>query len=296
MTATRFGSRFLKRLERLVLLSRRTFRGAGHGQRRARQAGVSTEFRDHRLYVAGDDLRHLDWNLYARLDRLYLKRFHDQQDVTVHLVLDASASMGFGTPRKLDAARDVLGALAWLALSGEDRVVLHVLDGQGHVSSMAYRGRLGARRLLERLATVEPGGRVSLGEALADVARSLRSPGIVVVASDFLAPQATLGLERLGAARHQLHVLHVLSPQDVEPERDPELAGDLKLVDAESGAEVVVSVTPRLLEIHRDALRALEQELLATTRRLGATLARVGSDAQLEQVVFQDLQVAGVVG
>ena len=96
MTAL-IGPELLRRLERLALVARRTFRGAGAGERRARAAGSSIEFRDHRAYSPGDDLRHLDWNLLARLDRLYLKRFHDQQDVTLHLVVDASASMGYGT-------------------------------------------------------------------------------------------------------------------------------------------------------------------------------------------------------
>lgn len=291
MSAALFDTDFLKRIERLSVAARRSFRGSGHGERRARTHGASTEFRDHRSYAAGDDLRHLDWNLYARHDRLHLKRFHDEQDVRVHLVLDATASMAAGEPTKFDAARRLIAALGWLSLTGQDTVVLHALGGSGTPPPPPLQGRASARRLLAWLEALEPSGSVDLEEALVEAGRRARRPGILFLVSDFLSPSAARGLERLGAARHQVHALHVLAPE----ERDPQLEGDLRLVDAETGDDVVVSLSPRLLRIYRDTLAGLEQDLSAAARRVAATVTPVDSAEPIEDVIFQRLRAQGLL-
>jgi uncharacterized protein (DUF58 family) len=291
MSGELFDAEFLRRIERLSLVARRTFRGSGHGARRAREHGASTEFRDHRLYSAGDDVRHLDWNLLARHDRLYLKRFHDEQDVRVHLILDASASMGFGRPSKIDAARRLAAALGWLSLTGQDVVVLHALGGDGPAPPTPLQGRPSARRLLEWLEQTRAAGRVDLEEALVEAGRRAARPGIVFVLSDFLSAGAARGLERLSAGRHQVHAVHLLSRE----EREPPLEGDLRLVDVETGDAIAVSLSPRLLRLHGEMLAGLEQELVAATRRCGATLTPVGSEERVEDVVFLRLKAHGLL-
>jgi uncharacterized protein (DUF58 family) len=284
------------RLRRLKLLARRTFRGAGAGERRARSAGVSTEFRDHRQYAPGDDLRHLDWNVYARLERLYLKRFHDHQDVTLHLVLDATASMAYGTPPKLAAARALAGSLAWIALAAQDRARLHVVAGPEPASSPDFAGRARLQVLLREIEAVAPGGAAALDAAFEAVARRIRRPGIVVVVSDLLSPGAVQGLQRLAAGRHQVHVAWLLSPEDRDPDRDERLRADMTLVDAETGAHLPVTLSPALRQAYRDALADHERELRATCRRLGAGFTALSSADGLEESLFVRLAADGLVG
>lgn len=285
-----------QRLRRLRLLARKTFRGAGGGERRTRAAGVSTEFRDHRPYAAGDDLRHLDWNVYARLERLYLKRFHDHQDVTAHLVLDATASMGFGTPPKIDAARRLCSALGWIAVAAQDRARLHVVGSAEPGSSEDFAGRARLHPLLQRIERVTPAGAADLGTALEDVARRIRKPGIAVVVSDLLSPGAVRGLERLAAGRHQLHVAWLLSPEDAEPDADERLRADMLLQDCETGATTPVTLSPALRQAYRDALAAYEEELRAACRRLGAGFTRLSSADPLEEALLVRLSADGLVG
>ena len=291
MSAPLFDAGFLRRIERLSIVARRTFRGSGSGERRARTHGASTEFRDHRLYAPGDDLRHLDWNLLARHDRLHLKRFHDEQDVRVHLVLDASASMDLGRPSKFDAARRLVAALGWMALTGRDQVVLHALGGRGDAPPPPLQGRAGTQRLLRWLESLAPEGPVDLEEALVEIGRRARRPGIVFVVSDLLSAGAARGLERLAAGGHQVQAVHLLAPD----EREPSVEGDLALVDCETGREVMVSVSPRLLQLYRETLAGLEQELAAAARRCGAVVTAASSDEAPEDLVFRKLRVQGLL-
>lgn len=285
-----------QKLRRLRILARRTFRGTGAGERRTRMAGVSTEFRDHRQYAPGDDLRHLDWNVYARLERLYLKRFHDQQDVTLHLVVDASASMGFGSPPKLPLALRLAGALGWIAIAAQDRVRLHVVGSAEPGSSEEHVGRARLRPFLLSLDSIRAEGPAPLPEAFDAVARRIRRPGIVVILSDMLSEGAVKGLERLASGRHQVHVAWILSPQDRDPDADEQLRSDMLLVDCETGTRMPVSLSPGLRQAYRDALAAHEADLRAACRRLGAGITLLGSGDPLEDALFARLAADGLVG
>ncbi len=285
-----------QRLRRLKLITRRTFRGAGAGERRARAAGASTEFRDHRAYVPGDDLRHLDWNVYARLERLHLKRFHDQQDVTTHVLLDASASMDTGRPSKLAAARDLAAALGFIALSGQDRARLHVIASDAPASSPDFAGRASLLPWTEATARVIAGGSARLDAAFAAVARGVRRPGIVIVISDLLSPGAAAGIERLAAGRHQVHAVCLLAPEDADPDADERLRGDMVLRDCETGAEVPITLSPTLRRLYRERLRAHEDELRATCRRFGAGFTRVLTTEATGDILMRHLVADGLLG
>jgi uncharacterized protein (DUF58 family) len=158
------------------------------------------------------------------------------------------------------------------------------------------RGRAGLRRILPEIAAIEPAGAIAFGPALERVAKRLRAPGLVVVVSDFLGDGAGAALERLGAQRHQVHAIEVLSPQDADPSREREVAGDLRLVDAETGAEVAISVSPRLRQLYREALAAHGARLDAAAKRLDAPIVRVRSDEPLRTAVLGRLQAAGLLG
>ena len=293
---TDFPEDLRQRLQRLRLLTRKSFRGAGSGERRTRAAGVSTEFRDHREYAPGDDLRHLDWNLYARLGKLYLKRFHDSQDLTAHLVLDASASMAFGSPPKVETARGLCSALAWIALASGDRARLHVIGSASPGATEEHLGRSRLSSFLRRIESVETAGAVDLAEALGDVASRIRRPGIVVVVSDLLSDGAAEGLRRLAAGRHQLHVAWLLSPEDAEPDSDERLRADMLLTDSETGATTPVTLSPALRQAYREALRAHEDDLRDACLRLGAGFTALRSTEPVEQAVLVRLAADGLVG
>src|SRR5713101_8455256 len=158
---------FLTQLERLTLLSRRSFRGRVKGERRSPRKGISVEFSDYRQYGVGDDLRYVDWNIYARLDRLYLKLFVDEEDLCLHLLLDASASMNFGEPVKLRYGAQLAAALGFVGLVNLERVGVGVLRERMAEGWSPARGRAQVLPLMDFLARLEPSGATSLGDGLA---------------------------------------------------------------------------------------------------------------------------------
>src|SRR5947208_16232947 len=179
MPATRpalFSSEFLAQLERLALLSRRTFRGRVRGERRSPRRGHSVEFCDYRAYGVGDDLRYADWNIYGRLDRLHVKLFVDEEDLCLHLLVDGSASMDFGTPRKLEYAVRVAGALGFVGLVSHERVGVGILRARAVAGWPPARGRNQAVALRDFLSDVHAGRPTRLNEALGAYAMRPREP------------------------------------------------------------------------------------------------------------------------
>ena len=145
----------LARLERMELVSRKVFRGRLKGERRSKRKGQSVEFADFRNYVPGDDLRFVDWNLYARLDRLFLKLFLEEEDLHVYFLIDASPSMDFGEPTKFFAAQQIAAALAFVGLCRGDRVRFEFL-GAKNLTSPVLRGRSQMWRMTEFIQSVAP--------------------------------------------------------------------------------------------------------------------------------------------
>src|SRR5947208_10259217 len=177
MPATRpalFSSEFLAQLERLALLSRRTFRGRVRGERRSPRRGHSVEFCDYRAYGVGDDLRYVDWNIYGRLDRLHVKLFVDEEDLCLHLLLDASASMDFGAPTKLEYGARLAGAIGFVGLVSHERVGVGILRERAVEGWPPARGRNQVGALLDFLSDVDAGGPTRLNEALGEYAMRAR--------------------------------------------------------------------------------------------------------------------------
>jgi uncharacterized protein (DUF58 family) len=183
----------LRRLEQLQLLAARRAKSALRGERRSRARGLSVEFADHRTYVAGDDLRYLDWNLYGRLDRLFLKLYEEERELPVRIFLDASESMTFGEPAKFDFARQVAAAVGYVALCGFDRVSVIAFperdaDVLARRGLRSVRGRKSAFAFFKNLETLTAGGPADLNAALRRGAVEARQAGVAVVLSDFLDP------------------------------------------------------------------------------------------------------------
>ena len=290
MTGTRhafFTSEFLAQLERLSLLSRRVFRGRVKGERRSLRRGHSVEFCDYRAYGVGDDLRYVDWNIYGRLDRLHVKLFVDEEDLCLHLIVDASASMNFGTPTKLDSAVRIAAALGFVGLVNLERVGIGVLRDRVAEGWPPTRGRNQVPGLLDFLGRVEPSGSTSLNEGLANYAARSRQAGLAVVISDLLDPAGyESGIRALLERRFDVHLVHVLSPEEM----NPELAGDLRLVDSETGEMRELSMDGDAVRSYRERLRQfLERaETFCRTKEIG--YHRIVSDAPIEEFVLAQLR------
>ena len=290
---TVFDEGFLRQLERLGVLMKQPARGGLKGGRRSVKRGQSVEFADYRDYALGDDLRQLDWNVYARLERLFVKLFVEEEDVTITFLLDASPSMAFGQPQKLLFAKRAIAALGYIALAGEDRVVLTALTGRTARRQSGLRGSGRVFRLLANLSAVQPvEGPTDLLASARHAGAQLSGRGVVVLLSDLLDPSAERVVRELAATGSELNVLHVLSPDEL----DPQLEGDLKLVDSESGEGIDVTVDLSTIDDYKARLAAWQDGLadLATKRR--ASYVPLSSDVNLNDLVFAELRRRRVVG
>jgi uncharacterized protein (DUF58 family) len=270
----------------LNLLRRRLkldVRSAGAGERVARRRGGSAEFAEHRPYAPGDDPRRIDWLAFARSGVPHVKTFRAEEDVVVRLLIDASASLDFGNPKKIDVAKRLAAALAFLALGDLERVQVLVCgeSATGGLSAVGEprRGRGALHRILHELSVIEARGRGSLARALRSTGERSIRPGLLVVMSDFFDPGPVADeLARLRARGHELGLIQILSRMELEPSFE----GDLGLVDAETDQELEVTMDASALEHYLARLSGLVEELRGTARRLGATYVRALSDEPLE--------------
>lgn len=285
--ATFFSPEFLAQLERLSLLSRRTFRGSVKGERRSPRRGHSVEFADYRAYGHGDDLRYVDWNIYGRLDRLHVKLFVDEEDLCLHLLVDASASMGFGAPSKLNYAVRLAAALGFVGLVNFERVGLGILRERVAEGWPPTRGRGHVLPMMDFLAKVEPAGATRLDEGLTNYAQRVREPGLVVLVSDLLDPNGyERGVRALLERRFDVHMVHLLDPEEMSPT----MGGDLRLTDSETGEIRDLTVDGEALRDYRERLRRfLERaETFCRTHEIG--YHRVITDTPVEAFVVAQLR------
>ncbi|MFL5775683.1 MAG: DUF58 domain-containing protein [Chloroflexota bacterium] len=290
---TVFDESFLRQLERLLLLLRSPVRGGLKGGRRSVKRGQSVEFADYRDYAMGDDLRQLDWNVFARLEKLFVKLFVEEEDVTITLLVDASASMASGTPHKLLFAKRAAAALGYIGLASEDRVAISALGGRASRRHTALRGSGRVFRLLSTLSTIEAApGPTDLVAAARHAAAQLSGRGVIVLISDLLDPAADRVIRELAATRSELIVLHVLSPEEL----DPTLEGDLRLVDAETGDGIDVTADLPTLDAYRERLTAWKAGFAQLAAKRRATYVDLASDTHLNDLIFAELRRRRVLG
>jgi uncharacterized protein (DUF58 family) len=290
---TVFDEAFLRQLERLLVIMRSPVRGGLKGGRRSVKRGQSVEFADYRDYTMGDDLRQLDWNVYARLERLFVKLFIEEEDVTVTLLVDASASMATGSPSKLLFAKRAAAALGYIGLASEDRVTVSALAGRMARRRAAMRGSGRVFRLLADLSAIEPAnGPTDLVAATRHAAAQLHGKGVVILFSDLLDPGADRIIRELAATGSELIVLHVLSPDEL----DPALEGDLRLVDVETGDGVDVTVDLATLDAYKARLAAWKQAFADVAARRRASYVDLSSDTNLAVLMFNELRRRRVLG
>ena len=238
------------------------------------------------------DLRRVDWNLYARTDRLFLKVYEEEEDRAVHLLVDTSASMGFGGPSKLEVAQRLAAALGYVALHELDRLHVGELGGGGLGALRPLRGTGGTGTLLGFLGGLQAGGQGSLSRSLSEYAGRGGAAGLLILVSDLLDPQGVrAGLRSLGARGHEIIVLHVLTREELEPS----LIGDLELVDAESRDRQPITLDRAALEAYDRRLQGWLGEIKRDCSSVGATYALVRAEDPVEETLFGQLRQAQVL-
>ncbi|HTK91027.1 MAG TPA: DUF58 domain-containing protein [Verrucomicrobiae bacterium] len=278
---------FLAQLERLALLSRRAFRGRVKGERRSPRKGISVEFSDYRPYGHGDDLRYVDWNIYGRLDRLYVKLFVDEEDLCLNILLDASASMGFGAPSKLSYGAKLAAGLGFVGLVNLERVGVGMVrerlaDGVG-----PSRGRSQILPLMDFLSRARPAGGTSLSEALGAWGLRTREPGLAVLISDLMDPGGyERGLKTLLEHRHDLHVIHLLATEEMNPVG----GGDLRLEDVETGETRDLTLDAEAMRVYRGRLRDFLERAEGFCRANEIGYHRVVTDTPVEEFMLRQLK------
>ncbi len=281
----------LAKLDRLELVSRKIFRGRMKGERRSKRKGQSVEFADFRNYVPGDDLRFIDWNLYARLDRLYLKLFLEEEDLHFFAIIDDSMSMDFGAPSKLFAARQIAASLAYIGLCRGDRVRLcRFSDKQS--TSPVLRGRTSLNRLINDMHAIVPTRTPSMEETIRRFCLRNTGKGIVVILSDLMDKDGyEAALRMLVAREYDIYLVHILSPEEVKPS----IQGDVKLVDCEDGDEREITMSSFLMKRYDQTLRSFIEQARSFCTRRSITYIPTQSDVAIDILVSQYLRTRGLV-
>lgn len=301
-----FDETTLRTLEHLSLRANSVRVGVMKGNRRSRRRGASIEFADYRDYAQGDDLRRLDWNVFARLERPLIKLTEEEEDLAVHLLVDTSDSMDWpqeeadASTNKLHYCLRLTGALAYIALTSGDLVQVTLADTSQQSSWGPFRGRQNGWPLFQfleahlaaRQQKIPSGRRTALAPMLRDYAQRARRPGLLFLLSDLLSPvDFREGLTALLARGYEIVLLHILSPD----EATPVLAGDLRLIDSETGETAEVSIDPLLLDAYTTRLSAWQEELRQFCGPRGIHYTPVTTDLPWDALIRGALQREGVV-
>lgn len=282
----------IARLDRLEIVSKKIFVGKTKGERLSKRKGQSVEFADFRPYSVGDDLRYLDWNLFARLDRLFLRLFLEEEDLHVHILLDNSLSMEYGNPTKLHYAKQVAAALGFIGLTNMDRVAIESFDEKISQSSGAMRGRRSFFRMVQFLEGVKASGESDLTKSLKNFSMKTKSKGVVIVLSDFMDKGGyEEGLRYLIARNMDVYVIQILSKEEI----DPSFVGDLRLTDMEDGDEAEITISAPLLKRYKETLASFRGKLSEFCSRRGVSYLFTSNQVPFEKLVLGYLMRRGLL-
>ncbi|MEF3311733.1 DUF58 domain-containing protein [Paenibacillus sp. GYB004] len=290
-------SETLLRLERMSITAKTRVRGTMQGKRRSRQTGASLDFADYRLYAPGDDIRQIDWNVYGRSGKPFVKLFLDEQELIVRLWVDVSASMNTGGERsegtnKLDYAKRLAASIGYMALAGYDRVGAGLFGEQVSSTLPVMRGKASARRLFQYLSEAKAEQTGDLFKALGQPGTLPRQPGMTWLFSDFLYESGVYEtLNMLAAARQEVVVVQVLSPEELHPE----LTGDLRLVDIESGTGKEVAMSGKVLKAYKEALDSYTGALRGYCHERGITYALAPTNVPVLEWIAGTMRSSGVL-
>ena len=284
---------FMVRLDQLDVMSRKMLAGKMKGERRSKRRGQSVEFADYRNYTIGDDLRFIDWNIYARLDRLFLKLFLEEEDLALYVLVDVSKSCDYGTPNKAFYMKQVAAALGYIGLVNYNRVSLVAMADGVVAETGAMRGRRRVAQMIDFLQKLQPTGASHFTESCRRFALQHRQKGVCVVLSDFFIKEGfEAGLRYVAGGKYDLFCVQCLAPQEI----DPDLQGDLKLRDVEDDDMAEVSITQPLMKQYKSNLNAYCLALKDFVTRRGGTYLFTSTGVPFDTLVLNYLRERGLLG
>ena len=287
------SSEFMARLDQLDVMSRKLLAGKMKGERRSKRRGQSVEFADYRNYVVGDDLRFIDWNIYARLDKLFLKLFLEEEDLALYILLDVTKSCDYGDPNKALYLKKVAAALGYIGLVNYNRVTICGIADGVVADTGGMRGRTKVSQMMDFVKKLQPEGAGNLAEAGRRFALAHRHKGVLVVLSDFFDKGGyEAGLRYLASGKYDTFAVQVLSPQEIEPD----LQGDLKLVDMEDADQAEVSITQPLMKQYKANLNAYCLAVKDYVTRRGGTYLFASTAVPFDTLVLNYLRERGLLG
>ena len=289
------GSELMSKLDQVDVMSRKIFAGKLQGERRSKKRGISVEFADYRHYVPGDDLRFIDWNIYARLDKLFLKMFLEEEDLSLIVTIDASASMHWGNPSKFVFAQRLAMALGYIGLTNHNRVTLCAFSEGGLQRLPSLRGRRRTRELGAWLLALTPGGGSGFPDAMRTLALGRQGKGVSVILSDFMFKEGyDKGLRYLSGGGYDTFCMQVLSPEEIDPGRAG-LAGDLRLTDVEDEDVAEITVSAALLRRYKRNLDAYCGTLREFCVRRGMMHITIDTKTDLDTLLLDYLRKRGLL-
>ncbi len=289
------GSNLMSSLDKIDIVARKIFSGKIQGERKSKRRGSSVEFADYRQYSAGDDLRFIDWNVYARLDKLFMKIFLEEEELTLGIAIDSSASMDFGNPNKFDFARRLAMALGYTALSSHNKVTVFSFNSNGVQRLTGLRGRQRTREMGQWLLDSVASGGTSFADACKTISSSRVGRGVLVILSDLLDQEGvSQGLKYLVGGGWDIFVIQILAPEEISP-IDAGLEGDLRLEDVETGEACDVTATALLVSNYKKRLEEHCDNLREQCVRIGIGSARVSTDINIEKLLIEFLRGRGLL-
>ncbi len=281
---------FLSYLERLDLLIKRSIKGSTIGERLSSKYGRGIEFQDYRSYEIGDDFRYIDWNIYARLDRLFVKLFREEETSVINILFDTSKSMGFGNPSKLYFGKQLSASLGYIGLVNYDLVNLYCISSTVERRLESLRGRASTMRMLRFLDSLDAQGVTSLNGAIRESLKGLRGKAVFIILSDFLDPNGyEEGLKLLNARGYETFTFHILSEEEISPP----VSGSLKLIDSETGETIEIDDIDDILSGYRETLEKFLKEIESFCLDHSIEYIRASSSIPIEKVVLYYMRLGG---
>ena len=290
---------FLKQLEPFYIHAKRSFRSRFKGERRSPNRGVGMEFADYRVYEPGDDLRHVDWNIYARLGKLFIKLFHADEDLPLALLIDNSQSMEFGSPTKLTCAKQIAAALGYIALGRADSVSIYTCAERLSTALPPTSGTLQFSRLTNSLTGIAAHGHTRLTECLRQLPMYQRHPCMVVILSDFLDPDGyEQGFKLLMGRGFSPIAIHLMSPEEINPQvylESTSTGGDWLVEDAETGETKAITINSETLAQYQSQQQTFCDTLQRFCTNRGIGYAQLKSNMPIEPFILEELHRVGFV-
>lgn len=288
-----FDDEFQRKLEYLAIVSRRVFAGRMRAERRTKKTGSGIEFADHRDYVAGDDFRYLDWNIYQRLGRLLLRLFEEEEDLSIYLIVDTSSSMGFGRNKKIVFAKKMAAALAYIGLANLDRVAIVTTTDKILDRMAPTRGKQRIFKVFQFLREARADGTTDLGQALRVFVSQHKRRGLAVLISDLYDPAGfEHGINVLRYNKFEPFVLHLIDRADAAPP----LRGDVRIYDCETGEEREVTVTSRVLQKYKEAYETYLTDIQTFCASKQVPYVPADINTPFDDMVLRVLRRGGIVG